>query len=104
MRVDDAEGRRFLLQIEENPHQHDVLDDIGEAAGMEGVTVVHRRGLRHRAVKVTLHRSQNGLCWDTSFLGDASASNQESRDSGFALIARPGMTVLEISRPAPAAC
>jgi hypothetical protein len=30
-----------------------VLDDIGKAAGMEGVTVVHGHELRHRAPKVT---------------------------------------------------
>jgi hypothetical protein len=30
-----------------------VLDDIGKVAGMEGVTVVHGRGLRHQRVKVT---------------------------------------------------
>src|SRR5258708_29813978 len=41
MGVDDAERSRLVLQIGEHAHQHDVLDDIGKAAGMKGVTVVH---------------------------------------------------------------
>src|ERR1700737_4554753 len=41
MGVDDAKRRRLVLQIGENAHQHDVLDDVGKAAGMKGVTVVH---------------------------------------------------------------
>src|SRR5205823_10964536 len=41
MGVDDAERGRFVLQIGENAHQHDVLDDVGKAAGMKGMTVVH---------------------------------------------------------------
>ena len=53
MGVDDAEGGRLLLQIGQDAHQHDVLDDIGEAAGVKGVTIVHARGLRHRDGEVT---------------------------------------------------
>ncbi|WLA47105.1 hypothetical protein QIH80_36260 [Bradyrhizobium elkanii] len=41
MGVDDAERRLLVLQIGEHAHQHDVLDDVGKAAGMKGVTVVH---------------------------------------------------------------
>ena len=41
MAVDDAKRGRLVMQIAENPHQHDVLDDVGKAAGMKGVTVVH---------------------------------------------------------------
>jgi hypothetical protein len=29
------------MQVGENPHKHDVLDDVGKAAGMKGVSVVH---------------------------------------------------------------
>src|SRR4030081_4161052 len=45
MGVDDAKRRRFVMQIGENTHQHDVLDDVGKAAGMKGVTVVHAGGV-----------------------------------------------------------
>ena len=45
MGVDDAKRRRLLLQIGQDAHQHDVLDDVGEAAGMKGVTVVHGGGV-----------------------------------------------------------
>src|SRR6266404_2489737 len=41
MGVDDAKRSLLVLQIGENAHQHDVLDDVGKAAGVEGVTVVH---------------------------------------------------------------
>ena len=41
MGVDDAEGGRLLLQVKQDAHQHDVLDDVGKAAGVKGVTVVH---------------------------------------------------------------
>ena len=41
MGVDDAERRRLFLQIGQNAHQHDVLDDVGKAAGVKGVTVIH---------------------------------------------------------------
>jgi hypothetical protein len=41
MGVDDAKRSLLVLQINENAHQHDVLDDVGKAAGMKGVTVVH---------------------------------------------------------------
>src|SRR5882672_7501588 len=47
MGVDDAKRSRLVLQIGENAHQHDVLDDVGKAAGMEGVTVVHGAAVRH---------------------------------------------------------
>jgi hypothetical protein len=46
------------MQIGENTHQHDVLDDVGEAAGMEGVTVVHAVGLRHHALDVIPGRAK----------------------------------------------
>ena len=45
MGVDDAEGRRLLLQVDEDAHQHDVLDHIGKAAGVKGVTIVHGSAL-----------------------------------------------------------
>src|SRR6185437_14099727 len=41
MAIDDAKRGRLVLQMNENTHQHDVLDDVGEVAGMEAVTVVH---------------------------------------------------------------
>ena len=41
MGIDDAKCSWFFLQIEQDAHQDDVLDDVGKAAGMEGVTVVH---------------------------------------------------------------
>jgi hypothetical protein len=41
MAVDDAKRRRLLLQMDQDAHQRDVLDNIGKAAGMKGVTVVH---------------------------------------------------------------
>ena len=41
MGVDDAKRRRLLLQIGQDADQHDVLDDVGEVAGMEGVAIVH---------------------------------------------------------------
>src|SRR4029077_5446718 len=39
--VDDAEGGRLVLQIDQDAHQHDVLDDVGKSPGVKGVTVVH---------------------------------------------------------------
>jgi hypothetical protein len=45
MGVDDAKLGLLVLQLGENTHQHDVFDDIGKAAGMKGVTVVHGRGV-----------------------------------------------------------
>jgi hypothetical protein len=47
MGVDDAERARLVLEIGDDARQHDVLDDIGEVAGMEGVAVIHARALRH---------------------------------------------------------
>ena len=47
MGIDDPKGSRLFLQIGQHPHQHDVLDDIGKAAGVKGVSVVHGEGLRH---------------------------------------------------------
>jgi hypothetical protein len=44
MAVDDAEGGRLFLQMKQDTHQHDVLDDVGKAAGMKGVTVVQSCG------------------------------------------------------------
>ena len=41
MGVDDAESRRLGAQVHENAHQHGVLDDIREIAGVEGVAIVH---------------------------------------------------------------
>src|SRR5205085_1103228 len=45
MAVDDAKGGRLLLQIKQDAHEHDVLDDVGEIAGVEGVAVVHGGGV-----------------------------------------------------------
>ncbi len=42
MRVDEAERRGLPLEIDEDARENRVLDDIGEIAGVEGVTVVHR--------------------------------------------------------------
>jgi hypothetical protein len=41
MGVDDAKRGLLFLQIGQHARQHDVLDDIGKAAGMKGVSVVH---------------------------------------------------------------
>ena len=41
MGVDDAEGGVLQLQPLDEQGEHRVLDDIGEAAGVKGVTVVH---------------------------------------------------------------
>ena len=41
MGVDHPEGAGLELQIFDQPGQDDVLHHIGEAAGMEGVAVVH---------------------------------------------------------------
>src|SRR4030095_1288638 len=41
MGVDDAKGGRLLLQIKQDAHEHDVLEDVGETAGVEGMAVVH---------------------------------------------------------------
>ncbi len=41
MAVDDAKRGRLVVQVGENAHQHDMLDDVGKAAGVKGVTVVH---------------------------------------------------------------
>ncbi|MFK4584244.1 hypothetical protein ABIF83_007721 [Bradyrhizobium ottawaense] len=69
MGVDDAERPRLVLQIGDDARQHDVLDDIGEVAGVEGVTIIHGGELRHRAMKVTAvilrggaqHRARNSF-------------------------------------------
>jgi len=45
MGVDDAEGGGLFLQMTEDAHQHDVLDDVGKAAGVKGVTVIHGAGV-----------------------------------------------------------
>lgn len=39
--VDHPERRGLLLQVTENAYQHDVLDDIGEVSGVEGVLIIH---------------------------------------------------------------
>ena len=43
MGIDDAERCRLGAQVHEDAHQHDMLDDVGEIAGMEGVAIVHAR-------------------------------------------------------------
>jgi len=54
MGVDDAKRRLLLLQVSQDAHQDDVLDDVGEAAGMEGVTVVHGGGVTTSGVESNL--------------------------------------------------
>src|SRR5689334_18463592 len=49
MGVDDAKRRRLFLQIGQHAYQNDVLDDIGKAAGVKGVSVIHGRGWPIRA-------------------------------------------------------
>ena len=44
--VDDAERRRFLAQMEQHAAQHGMLNDVGEIAGVIGVSVVHRASRR----------------------------------------------------------
>jgi hypothetical protein len=41
MGVDHAEGGGLLLQMKQDAREHDVLDDIGEVAGVKGMAVVH---------------------------------------------------------------
>ena len=41
MGVDDAKRLVLLLQILDQPRQHDMLDDVGEISGMIGVTIIH---------------------------------------------------------------
>jgi len=62
MGVDDAEGRRLGAQMEQDAHQHRVLEHVGEAAGVEGVAIVHARDLITRAVgaEVETIRSPHG--------------------------------------------
>src|SRR5690348_12270710 len=102
MGVDDTERSRLLLKMEQDAHQHDVLDDIGKAAGMKGVTVVHARGLRHRAMKATVipgwcagTKSQMRNCASgiLEVLGCAIA-----HDSSM-LSHRPGMTLFACQPP-----
>jgi hypothetical protein len=47
MGVDDAEGRGLGAQMDEDAREHDVLEHVGEAAGVESVAVVHTRNLVH---------------------------------------------------------
>jgi hypothetical protein len=101
MGIDDAEGGLLLMQIGENTHQHDVLDDVGKATGVEGVTVVHGRGLRRLAAKATPNHAVKITARQMSFRGARSNSglpefslqqsksatadwmaNPQSRDSG----------------------
>ena len=43
--VDHPEWRRLVLQIDQDPGQYDVLDDVGEIPGVEGVAIIHGSGL-----------------------------------------------------------
>ncbi len=43
MGVDDAESGRLAAQVMQNAAEHGVLEHVGEAAGMEGVAIVHGR-------------------------------------------------------------
>jgi hypothetical protein len=43
MRVDHAEGGVLCAQMLQDQAQHRVLEDVGKAAGMKGVTVVQSR-------------------------------------------------------------
>ena len=45
MGVDHAKGGGLRAQMQQNAHQHGVLEDIGEIAGMKGVAVVHADGV-----------------------------------------------------------
>ncbi len=42
MGVDHAERRGLFAQVQQHAAEHGVLDDVGEVAGVIGVTVVHR--------------------------------------------------------------
>ena len=47
MRIDHAEALVLFLQMRDQRHQRQMLDDIGEIAGMVGVAIIHlgnRRG------------------------------------------------------------
>src|SRR6185437_11398146 len=52
VRVDHAKRRWLAAQIVENPAEHDVLEDIGETAGVKGMTIVHRIEIRFTAVRL----------------------------------------------------
>jgi hypothetical protein len=41
--VDHPERGRLVAQLHEDAREHRVLDDIGGAAGMKGVAIIHRR-------------------------------------------------------------
>jgi len=43
MGVDEADRRFLARQIDEDARQKDVLEDVGETAGVEGVEIVHLR-------------------------------------------------------------
>src|SRR5204863_10047547 len=65
MGIDHAKRGLLLLQIEENAHQHDMLDDIGKATGVKSMAIVHGRGvttpLRAKRNNPWLPRKQHGL-------------------------------------------
>jgi hypothetical protein len=44
MGVDNAERGGLLAQMHQHAHEHGVLDDIGEVAGVEGMAIVHAGG------------------------------------------------------------
>ena len=41
MGIDDAEGGGLVAQVHEDSYQHRMLDDIGKAAGVKGMAVIH---------------------------------------------------------------
>ena len=41
MGIEDAERRRLRAQMQQDAHEHRVLEDIGEVAGVKGVAIVH---------------------------------------------------------------
>ena len=56
MGVDHRERRGFARQMIQDGHQRDVLDHIGEIAGMKGVAVIHARMMNKVTIHVILNR------------------------------------------------
>src|SRR5450755_3369257 len=81
MGIDDAKRRLLVLQIGQNAHQHDVLDDVGKAAGMKGVTVVHGERLRTVGEDARVfYSSWPGLSRPSTSLANKTKEDVDARD------------------------
>src|SRR5262249_51402734 len=59
---DHAEGRRLLAEMHQDAGEHRMLEHVGEVAGVEGVTIVHRAFLRP-AQQPAKYATQAGELW-----------------------------------------